>query len=162
MEALAVSFIVGLGLLLGGAIWKGLARWVLGALGVAMLVVALSRICELYPNSCSINCWIGQLAGSPCTAVDLEPSPAPTSPSVEPSVTPSPTLPPTTQASPSVLPTTQASPSASASPSPSPSAPAVQPSLPPPAQTPSQRPGIPSASPCADGNCDCVDYKCLW
>ena len=166
MEALAISLIVSLGLLVSGARWKGMARWVLSALGLAVLIVSLSRLCEFYPNTCSPSCWVGQLAGNPCTSgpVQVVPSISPTLPpispttssSVSPSVSPS-VLP--NQISPTTLPATI-----------TPSPPSVVPSIPPttrpvlPAPLPTQKPVLPSPSfsPCADGNCDCVDYKCLW
>ena len=165
MEALAISLLIGMGLLLGGASWKGMARWVLGALGLAALIVSLSRLCELYPNSCSLNCWIGQLSGQACAT---PPDPNPPSPSPTPSDLISPSLP-------SVPPSLPVSPG-QVSPSALPSFPPVQPALPPPtAVSPLQSPAAPvqkpaqpiptprpSASPCADGNCDCVNYKCLW
>jgi len=173
VEALAISFIVALGLLLSGAQWKGIARWVLGALGFAVLIVSLSRLCEFYPNSCSLNCWIGQLAGTPCTSDSVQVVPS-ISPSVSPTLLP---ISPTTSssvspsvvspsASQSVLPA-QISPTVSPSTLPAPILPSVTPTTRPsllPAPLPTQKPVLPSPSlsPCADGNCNCVDYKCLW
>jgi hypothetical protein len=159
MEALVISLLIGLGLLLSGISWKGLARWVMGALGVAVLTVSLSRLCELYPNSCSLNCWIGQLSGQACVVA----SPTdPTEPLISPAhpISPAPPISPSLPVSPGQVPSPTLPSLSPIQPLPSPSQPLpslVQP-------LPSQRPVTPSPvpAPCADGKCDCVNYKCLW
>lgn len=151
MEALALSVVIGLAMLLSGVRWGGIARWALVALGISILLTALRQGCEQYPEVCSFS-WID----------------SPTSPSVSP-LTPTPSVSPSISVTP-ITPTTPVSPITPVTPT-TPVSPVTPttPVLPPPSPTPSSprpttRPATPSPylSPCTDGNCTCVDYKCLW
>lgn len=161
METLALSLIIGTALMLSGFRVGGLARWGLSAFGLAVLVMTFSRFCEASPSVCSLD-WLFEGRLDPTPAPTLVPTPTfapapPPTPVPTFSPTPFPTPVPTFSPAPTPVPTYSPAPVPTPVPTPVPSP--VPTYFPAPTPTPVPTP-VPSA--CADGNCTCVDYKCLW
>ncbi len=145
MNGILLSLLgVALGLVGVGTGWGGIARWLLITIGASIIPPTL---CTFYPNQCP-DALANFLAAQPLDIATPSPSPTDT---LSPSVSPSPSLSPSPFPSPSFSPSPSPLPSRSPLPSPSPS-----PSPPVTRRTPDP------LQPCEDGECTCVDYKCLW
>lgn len=160
---------MGLAMLLTGIRLSGLWRLWLIAGGVALLILSINRTCEARPDFCSFDWlwvrleepWIEPRSPQPDYSADPDLSPNPDF-SPDPDYSPNPDFSP----SPDFSPDPDYSPNPDYSPPPR--TPAPTPPLSPSPLPPSPLPSSPRPSPspnleaCRDGNCTCVNYRCLW
>ncbi len=172
MEALLLAIVIGFAMLFSGFRLKGMFRWSLITGSLIILLTTMSRTCEANPGFCSFD-WVFDTLQNPLPLPDVRspspdfpapsapypdsPTPAPDTPYPDPETptTPYPETPEPNTPYPDDLPPADTQ-------SPSPAYPPFRTPTPVPSPQPTTRPTRPDLDPCRDGNCTCVDYKCLW